>query len=1283
MPESPNSWQAKLAAARRRWRAVAATGGGAAAFGLVTLACLLSFHVDRLLALTTPGRQAWLIGILAATVVSVFFFLLLPLRRPLADEAVAAQVERTYPVLNERLLTTIELSRAGAGAGVSGAMISQVAMETERISGTLDFVRAVPTDSVKRPAVFAGFAAVLFMGHVALLPNEMGVWLRRILNPAADIPLYARTLVWVGPGDVVVPRGEDVDIAVKTQGALPDRATLHYRFEGGRWAEAELSKGRTIGPNAVTAKAGEIVPEQRIFGFKLADAQQTLTYYATAGDGRANPHTIRVEDRPTILNVKLNLDYPAYTHRRSEIVSATGGNIVAPVGTHVAVEATANKPLRSVTVEKGGKDVGPWTVSGETARGELAVLKDENYTLHLKDEHGFDAANPPQYTIRAQPDQTPQVQIQKPGADLERSPFGMVDLKVTATDDFGVSDLRLAYNVGKRTGGVPLPGANGGKTAAAGGPWSLANLHLKAGDTVTYQAVATDNDDITGPHVGRSATYNVRIIGAAELKERLEAAKQQEREALKLLIQHQKEAQSQLAVAQKTSKPEAATKEQQAQQSQRQVAQETADLANKMRQTSEQLRDNNMATQSEVKQRQSAEQQLQTLAQKAMPQAADQIQRKNLPEAALQEEAIRRQLEQMTEKTASPPDAFQLAQKADQLSQQQQKLAEQAALKDAQMGGKTPQEMTPQERADLNDLAKKQAALKQQTEALKNQIQQAAKDAQERKQPSAGDLQDAARQMDRSGVQQKQQSAQQDLQHGEPRQASPKQTDAAKDLHNLAKSLEQAAINQQSAEAMKRRGEQLDKLADKLQEMANQQAQVADQARKNNSAEANQALMNKEQGLQSKAQDAAGQLNDMQQAQQLVQRASQNMQDTNKSLQKSDRENANSTAREATRQLLQAAQDLRSASQSMQQAQETKQAQREVERLARDQRDLHQQTQQLEANVQKQNLSQAQQQAIQKQQQTLSQSQDKLQQRTQELKPDLPTQAFKWAMDQAAQRMEGAKRNLQQRNTGADTQRQQENAAQTLERIGRALDQQAQGEQQQAEQQQSGQQGGGEQQQAKAQGELQLAREMQSQIRQETASVDQRRSQNPDHRPTSDQEREIDQLAQAQRETQRITKRAADQIKSMQNLNQMVQKAADDMDDVRDRLQRKQTDNDTQGRQEKIVKTLDQALDKIKEAMRQQRQQMAQQKQQKPGDKGQQQAQAEQPGGNKPAKQTFSPLSDIKPGAFHGVNQTGRGFKDLSPHAQQALREGRQEKVPAEYRDLVNQYYKALSERAK
>jgi len=195
----------------------------------------------------------------------------------------------------------------------------------------------------------------------------------------------------------------------------------------------------------------------------------------------------------------------------------------------------------------------------------------------------------------------------------------------------------------------------------------------------------------------------------------------------------------------------------------------------------------------------------------------------------------------------------------------------------------------------------------------------------------------------------------------------------------------------------------------------------------------------------------------------------------------------------------------------MQQAQETKEAQREVERLARDQRELHKQT----SRPTRRGRNRI------KRPRSSRRSRSRLKPCTEpgqtgaarsraEAGPAVA--AFKWALDQAGRRMEGAKRNLEQRNPGADTQRQQENAAQTLERIARALQQQSDGQQQQAEQQQSGQQGGAEQQQAQAQGELQLAREMQAQIRQETASVEQRRSQNQTTGPR-EQEREIDQLA--------------------------------------------------------------------------------------------------------------------------------------------------------------------------
>src|SRR6185436_15905804 len=95
----------------------------------------------------------------------------------------------------------------------------------------------------------------------------------------------------------------------------------------------------------------------------------------------------------------------------------------------------------------------------------------------------------------------------------------------------------------------------------------------------------------------------------------------------------------------------------------------------------------------------------------------------------------------------------------------------------------------------------------------------------------------------------------------------------------------------------------------------------------------------------------------------------------------------------------------------------------------------------------------------------------------------------------------------------------------------RALGQKADGEQQAS--QGGGQQSSGEQQAAQASGDPQLARELQAQIRQETGSLDRQRDRNPGRNFTAQQQRELDSLNNAERVTKDITNRAAQQMRSM------------------------------------------------------------------------------------------------------------------------------------------------------
>ena len=111
--------QQKLDATRRWWRASRLLGGVAWTLAVLVVLALICFHTDRLLTLSASARETWRLLIALASLGLMGTLFLLTLIRRLSDADLAAAVERRYPVLKERLLTTVELvpGRATAGGG--------------------------------------------------------------------------------------------------------------------------------------------------------------------------------------------------------------------------------------------------------------------------------------------------------------------------------------------------------------------------------------------------------------------------------------------------------------------------------------------------------------------------------------------------------------------------------------------------------------------------------------------------------------------------------------------------------------------------------------------------------------------------------------------------------------------------------------------------------------------------------------------------------------------------------------------------------------------------------------------------------------------------------------------------------------------------------------------------------------------------------------------------------------------------------------------------------------
>ena len=135
--------QQRIAAVRRKERGVVLLAGLCRSAVALVCAVLAYFLVDWIFDLPYAARLVF-----AAIAVGAFFYvvykhLIRELRRIEDDDEIALRVEGRNPDLRGRLISTLQLTRAGhAGAYIgSPELIAALEAETTRMSEPLDFFR--------------------------------------------------------------------------------------------------------------------------------------------------------------------------------------------------------------------------------------------------------------------------------------------------------------------------------------------------------------------------------------------------------------------------------------------------------------------------------------------------------------------------------------------------------------------------------------------------------------------------------------------------------------------------------------------------------------------------------------------------------------------------------------------------------------------------------------------------------------------------------------------------------------------------------------------------------------------------------------------------------------------------------------------------------------------------------------------------------------------------------------------------------------------------------------
>lgn len=496
---------------------------------LVTVGAILSttvvlFLLDNVLHFSPAMRSiltpVWVLAMLGAI---VLFFVRLVLRHP-SQEHAALAVQREYPEVGERPINAAQICRNGSASSFVAAMVD----ETVRFMKDLDLSKVANRRVLARTGVFAGCALLAFLIYGGGFSPYFSNAARRFLQPSMEIGRVGAPQITVTPGDVAVSAGEAVRVRSVIHGKCDSPADLLWRSEGDDWQSCPMS----------AAEAG--------FTHEFADVRAPFVYRVRAGKSMSEKFSVKILPALGISQIKLHYEYPKYTRLSPKDIEDSDGRIEGLVGTQVALELKASRPVKSAELVLQSLDRQPLRVVDDAElAGKLTIKESGQYSIQMQAEAGDAGTASITYPIVATPDTPPHLELAAAVSQATAAPSDTLPLKIKATDDFGVAAVRLKMRVGEEEGAwtqvrewkLEAPQETLGLDFAM----ELAGYSLKPGNIITIVAEGQDSNDISGPGIGTSEELIIEIKEPELLAEDKDDEYAAGLEALAKLVQRQKD----------------------------------------------------------------------------------------------------------------------------------------------------------------------------------------------------------------------------------------------------------------------------------------------------------------------------------------------------------------------------------------------------------------------------------------------------------------------------------------------------------------------------------------------------------------------------------------------------------------------------------------------------------------------------------------------------------------------------------------------------------------------
>lgn len=557
--------QAKISTVRRKNALVAVATGVAAAVALGILILAASMILDWWLDLS----RNWRMALLSLNIATVFWTLLYAIGGPVLygpdDDEIALLVEDAEPAFRTRLIASVQLSRENAvPADVSRSLVGAMIEQAESLAGPMDFTRVVKTDALLKLTV--GALSIAILG--GLVYTWGGEPAHDLLKRAflSNIPVPRATRVQSITADLLVARGDSVEILAMANGVVPEQGRVRIRTDDNRkqvfaldrltldevklaqvrQALAESGRGKSGRPAAevtpIAARLDALKSDAPVFSRVIDNVQESFNYTVELNDGQApQAYHVTVLPRPAVTDIKFTQVYPAYTGKADE--PRMSGDLSLLDGSKLRLEVHVNKrlqpagpgdrPANFVHLLGADKDV-PLAVDPADARkltGEVPLPQGTTgFSINLTDTDGLRSKDPAVYRVDLVPDRAPTVRIVFPTQkEVVLVRTGKQKIVFEATDDYAVGKASIKYKLDdgpEREIPLDLKG-NKPKSFRGEYEWKMMEVQpnpakpMLEGSVIEYWVEIADTRDVepNPPGKGTSEHHMIRVGTEAEVRE--------------------------------------------------------------------------------------------------------------------------------------------------------------------------------------------------------------------------------------------------------------------------------------------------------------------------------------------------------------------------------------------------------------------------------------------------------------------------------------------------------------------------------------------------------------------------------------------------------------------------------------------------------------------------------------------------------------------------------------------------------------------------------------------